>query len=192
MQKFNSLWFAAIIAGFGIALNSNGGCGKSSNSIRQPVIPETIPEDKPASLSKTSTPPPGIETPSVSKVPPPLDDAMIVEPAVPDAPAPIDIYLFPPAYDFGRVKSGVKLNVQIEVVRPLFKPLKLGRLYSDCPCVTVSSRSKDFRASEPASVDVSYDTTGLSGVKNDIVIIQVLEPTPAVLRFNISLNVIDE
>ncbi|MFH1378318.1 MAG: DUF1573 domain-containing protein [Planctomycetota bacterium] len=187
MQHLNCLWFAAIIAGFGIALNSNGGCGKSNHSTGQPVIPETAPEDKPASLTKTGSQPPSIETPSVSKVPPP-DENIIMVPAVPTAPAPTDIYLFPPAYDFGRVKPGAKLSVQIEVVRPMFKPLKLGRLYSDCPCVTVSSRSISFRANEPATVDVSYDATGLAGVKNDIVIIQVLEPAPAVLRFNISLD----
>lgn len=175
-----------------LALTVRGCFGKSDRSAAQISEPKSVPSSLPDSLSKTGLTAPGIESPSDSKIPLPAQPPN-QPPSKPVEPAPFyDIFLFPPAYDFERVKPGTKTSVQIEVVRPMAMPLKLGRLYSNCPCVTVSSPSSDYQANETAFVNISYDTTGVEGIKNDVVIIQVLEPSPAILRFNIYINVMDE
>lgn len=69
-----------------------------------------------------------------------------------------------------------------ELVRPSGEAVKLGRLYTSCPCVQVTAEKKEFSEGEPVTLklrNVRYTKGGTYAL-----FVQVLEPVQTTLRYD--------
>ena len=171
-------------------------CGKRETPAPgqlDPKPPET-PSAAATAPRAAATAPRAADTTAAPETAEPVSDptAPVFDETAAVAGAQAGIYLFPPMFDFGTATAGQVLNVRVEIQRPISQPLTIGRLYCSCPCVAVSAPALAVNAFEPAYVDIRVDTTTLKGDKRDVVMIQIKDPAPVVLRFNIILNVDDQ
>jgi hypothetical protein len=69
------------------------------------------------------------------------------------------------------------------------KPLKLGRLYSPCPCIFVRADALSFPAGKEAEVRVVIHSLTLIGNKSFPFYVEVKDPEPKTLRGDVSIDV---
>jgi hypothetical protein len=104
------------------------------------------------------------------------------------------IALVPAKHDFGLFLEGQARSRPFAIRRPLGTALKIGRLYSPCPCIRVRTRKVDVPAGEDAEVTVRLHSLTLEGEKSFPFYVELLEPaSPSgeklVLRADVSAEV---
>lgn len=95
----------------------------------------------------------------------------------------------PATHSFGTLHEGEARTVKLRIERPDTAPLRLGRLYSPCPCITVSTETRSVPAGEAAHLQVGIHSLTLSGKVSFPVYAQVLEPEEAILRAEVTAEV---
>ena len=105
------------------------------------------------------------------------------------APAPAGYALKPARHDFGRMFEGEAREVELALDRPAEAPLRMGRLYSACPCIRVDAAPRFVEAGKPAKVKVQVHSLSLEGKQSFPVYVELLEPAKCVLRADVSLEV---
>ncbi|HOW73051.1 MAG TPA: hypothetical protein PKY77_20845 [Phycisphaerae bacterium] len=123
--------------------------------------------------------------PAAQPAPAPAAEA----PAERVAPPPPGFALRPASHDFGKLFEGEARVVELAIERPAGSALRLGRLYSPCPCIRVEAAPLLFEAGKPASVNVRVHSLTLDGKKSFPVYVEVLEPAKGVLRADVTVNV---
>ena len=106
----------------------------------------------------------------------------------PEAAGTSSVRLSPAEHDFGVVKVGEDLKLTLEVVRPEGTPLRLGRVYSSCSCVTVSAPKRVFKEDEPAAVFVTVKTAAQEGRQKYLVSVELLGEERTVLQATLFLT----
>ncbi|MHC5056520.1 MAG: hypothetical protein ACYTKD_17625 [Planctomycetota bacterium] len=97
--------------------------------------------------------------------------------------------LAPAKHHYGKVLEGETRTHVFNVRRPMHKPLRLGRLYSPCPCIFVRADGLSFPAGKEAEVRVVIHSLTLTGNKSFPFYVEVKEPEPRTLRGDVSIDV---
>jgi hypothetical protein len=97
--------------------------------------------------------------------------------------------LHPSAHDFGAMREGEAETVSFSIKHPGEGPLKLGRIYSPCPCIFVTAPRRTIPEGEDATVNVKIHSFTLNGEVAFPVYVEVLEPEKAVLEAQVSATI---
>lgn len=110
-------------------------------------------------------------------------------PAEKPLPPPPGFALRPARHDFGKLFEGETRIVELAIDRPADKPLRMGRLYSPCPCIRVEAAPLTVEAGKPAAVRVVLHSLTLEGKKSFPAYVEILEPQKGVLRADVDVDV---
>ena len=105
------------------------------------------------------------------------------------APAPAGFALKPGRYSFGKLFEGESRSVELTLERPGDKALRMGRLYSPCPCIRVEAAPQFVEAGKPAKITVNLHSLTLEGKKTFPVYIELLDPEKGVVRGDVDVEV---
>jgi hypothetical protein len=103
--------------------------------------------------------------------------------------APPGFALSPAKHDFGKLFEGEARTTELVIERPGQGALRLGRLYSPCPCIRVEAAPLVIEAGKPAKVNVLLHSLTLEGKKSFPVYVELLEPAKGVLRADVTCDV---
>jgi len=125
--------------------------------------------------------------PGNPKVTQPKVQAAVKEPAI----TPASGYSLQPAsYDFGKLLEGEHGTKTLLLQRPAGAAIRLGRLYSPCPCIFVRADKLNFAADEKILITVNVHSLSLQGKKSFPVYVEIVNPIKQILRADISINVL--
>lgn len=103
---------------------------------------------------------------------------------------PMPGYSFKPnRFNYGKVIEGESRSTKLVIERPKGTALKLGRIFSPCPCIAVSVEKKEFKKQEDAVVKVDIHSLSLIGKPSFPVYVQVVEPVKTILRADVDIEV---
>ncbi len=97
--------------------------------------------------------------------------------------------LRPARHDFGKLLEGERRTAVLYLQRPPNTAIRLGRIFSPCPCIFVRTDKLNFAAREKVTVTVQVHTSSLQGLKSFPVYLQVVSPVRQIVRADISVNV---
>ncbi len=123
---------------------------------------------------------------------PPEQERAPAEPSKRSGAPPADtggFSLVPRKHHYGKVLEGEARTHTFKVDRPKGTALKLGRLYSPCPCIFVTAERRDIPGDNEAEVSVLVHSLTLEGKKSFPAYVEVLEPEKKVLRADVSIEV---
>ena len=103
-------------------------------------------------------------------------------------PQPEGFSLVPAKYDYGKMLEGEARTTSLRLERPE-GAVRLGRLYSPCPCIRVSAGKLAVEAGEDIPVQVHLHSLTLEGKKSFPVYVELLEPKQGVLRADVDADV---
>jgi len=107
------------------------------------------------------------------------------KPTSPKGPARV----LPSTHDFGAMQEGTAKSITLTLERPDDGEIQLGRIYSPCPCITVSAPKRVFQAGEKAHVDVQLHSLTLHGKTEFKAYIQIIKPFEQILSATVKANV---
>ena len=95
--------------------------------------------------------------------------------------------LSPATHDFGKVFEGEVRTTTLAITRPEGTALQLGRLYSSCPCITVSADRTSFAANEPGAINIRIHSLTIDGDKTYPIYAEVVSPVHETLRADVKI-----
>ena len=103
--------------------------------------------------------------------------------------APPGMALSPARHDFGHMREGEYREIKLALKHPGKSRLRLGRIYSPCPCITFAPDKRVFEPGEEASVTVQVHSLTLEGKSTFPIYVEVTEPAKGVLRADVDVTV---
>lgn len=100
-----------------------------------------------------------------------------------------DFAFKPRTFHYGKVVEGESRSTKLIIERPAGAELKIGRIFSPCPCITVSAEKKEFKAGEDAVIKVDIHSLTLIGKPSFPVYVQILEPVKGSIRADVTIEV---